>query len=40
MSVNIALDQVPMSSCNAIDLNADGHATVDELIMAVRSALE
>jgi hypothetical protein len=40
MGVNIALEQEPMASCNAIDLNADGQATVNELIMAVTKALE
>ena len=40
MGVNIALGQMQMIRCNALDRNGDGRVSVDELIFGVRSALE
>jgi len=38
-AVNIALSQVPVTACAAVDTNADGQVRVGELIGAVTSAL-
>jgi len=38
--VNIALDNLPVSSCLPMDASGDGHVTVDELLTAVNNALD
>jgi hypothetical protein len=38
--VNVALGNEPISACDGADTNGDGGITIDELIGAVRSALE
>jgi len=38
--VNIALGNLPVSTCIAFDANSDSLATVNELVGAVRNALE
>ena len=37
--VNVALDNAPLSACNAGDANGDGQITVDDVIVAVNNAL-
>ena len=37
--MRIALGLTPIDRCPSIDLNRDDHATIDELIIAVRLAL-
>lgn len=39
-AVNIALGSTDLEQCPAIDSRVDGQATVDELVLAVRHALE
>jgi hypothetical protein len=38
--VRIALDQLPVATCPAVDANGDATATVDELLSGVMNALE
>jgi len=38
--VNIALGNSPLSDCPSLDRNGDGIVTIDELIAAVRYALD
>jgi hypothetical protein len=37
--VNIALNSLPATPCQAGDLNHDGFITVDEILIAVNNAL-
>jgi len=37
--VNIALGNTPVTACDQVDANQDGHATVDEILTAVNNAL-
>lgn len=39
MMVNIALDSMPITACDASDTNHDGQITVDEILIAVTNAL-
>jgi len=39
MMVNVALDNAPMSMCDAGDANEDGAITIDEIIMGVNHAM-
>ena len=38
LAVNIGLDRRPISACAAIDRNASGEATIDEIITAIENA--
>jgi hypothetical protein len=38
--VNIALGNTPLSACTAGDVNGDGRITVNEIVTAVRNALD
>lgn len=39
LGVNAALDLAPIAACPPLDVNSDGKAEIDELMMAVREAL-
>ena len=39
-AVGIALGENPLAACRAVDRNADGAATIDELLPAVRAVLD
>jgi hypothetical protein len=38
--VNIALDDLPVTACGAVDRNGSGEVTINELIQAVANALD
>jgi len=38
-AVRVALGETPLSACMAIDANADGLVTIDEVIRALTNAL-
>ena len=40
VGVNIALETLPVDECTALDVNADGAVTVNELVQGVTNALE
>jgi hypothetical protein len=39
LAVNIALDDLPVAACRAVDRNGSGQVTINELIQAVANAL-
>jgi hypothetical protein len=40
VGVGIALDELPLSRCTAMDLSGDGRVTIDELTVAVTASLD